>query len=787
MKHTVVITKPPVLSGNHPIPDGAICGNGDLAAVLGSSGSGVRVFLGKSDLWVADPEAGAGGIRPLGYVDIDVPPEIYNVYVAEQRMDTAEVAGIFRDGYNYMEADITVPAGQNIVLLQLFWSKNFRCPDVRLTLSETDGCLVTPFSDGDVAGARSDFGYENGEFAVSAVTGIRKLAEDETCATYAIAVTTSTDGADYRSAGIERLKIADTAVVAKLKAENNAYWENFYAASSVQISDETLENDWYASLYLLAVTRGRAMFPAGPYGNLITTDSVPHGGAYALGFGYEAPYYSAVASNHPELTDYYTDPLFAAMESGRQNADSYLGAAGIYYPAYLGPNGYAPQLDTVSPEHAFMGQKIYASYAAVIPVLRLNKTLDADYARALYPYLKALADFWSSYLREEKGRYVIANDAVSPVPYDDPKFKAKNYKKAFMTKNSARSLGAVRLVFSALKTVATLVPEAQDEIARCNDVLGALSPYPVRGGKYAAARKGEKKVKHGAADLEHFYPMEQVGTDKKSVKTVRKTVKKGKRWQDATGTPVAYPAAVRAGLPAAEILKEYGKNKEKFGLPNSLYDHAGGSLETVGLAASMLNEMMLRSDGGVLRVFPNWAPDIDCAFRGLRADGAFLVDAKIENNVVKFVAVTSEKGAVLTILNPFTNKYYGGCKVTVGEETAVCDGELIEIDLAAGQTAYITSVNDDVTGLSRKAIKSIKKTAKKSAKKEKKAVKKAKRQTKRDEKNAIFFAKLEVKTDKKQMKKDAKHDKKENKKYAAFDRKTAKKHAKRVKKAAKRK
>ena len=97
MNHTVVITKKPVLSGKQSTPDGAICGNGDLAAVLGSSEMGMRVFLGKSDLWYAADEG--SGIRPLGYVDINIPAALYNnVYRAEQRMDEAKVVCDFREG-----------------------------------------------------------------------------------------------------------------------------------------------------------------------------------------------------------------------------------------------------------------------------------------------------------------------------------------------------------------------------------------------------------------------------------------------------------------------------------------------------------------------------------------------------------------------------------------------------------------------------------------------------------------------------------------------------------------
>lgn len=66
MKHTVTITTPPVRSGKYAIPDGALCGNGDMSAILGNSGTGLRIYLAKCDLWMADEHRdNNGGIYAL--------------------------------------------------------------------------------------------------------------------------------------------------------------------------------------------------------------------------------------------------------------------------------------------------------------------------------------------------------------------------------------------------------------------------------------------------------------------------------------------------------------------------------------------------------------------------------------------------------------------------------------------------------------------------------------------------------------------------------------------------
>ena len=785
MKHTLVITQRPVRTGVGVVPDGAICGNGDLAAVLGDSGSGVRVWLGKSDLWCASAEAGEGGVRPLAYIDIDVPAALYRSYRAEQRMDAAQTACIFRNGFSCIEAEITVPATKNAVLIRVKWSDNFSAPAVRLTVSRANGGTAAPFTSGDIAGARIDYAGDDFAFSSQAVTAIRKIASGDGYADYLAVVATRNDDADYIVSSIEFLKSADEAVAARLVAENKEYWERFWSASGVSLSDEALENDWYASLYLLAVTRGRKNFPAGLFGNLVTADNLPNGGAYALGGRYEAPYFGAASSNHPELTDFYLDPLLAAMPAGRDNAQKLLNCGGVFYPAYIGPAGYVPASEGLTEAQSFFGQKIYASYAACVPVMRLNKTLDAEYAAVLLPYVSALAEFWLGYMKNEKGQLTVAGDAPRPIPYNEPKFKEKKYKSERRARNSAVSLGAARMVFSAMLTLAALLPDAGIDAAQYENALASVSPYPRKGGKFIPAQKGLKKAKKSAVALAPIFPFEQVAFDKKNGKTSRKTAEKAHAWYSKKDAAAAYTAAVRSGVKAEDVLAHYKRNKAGAGLPNGLYDLPDGGQQNIGLAASMLNEMMLRSDDGVISAFPNWPAGVDCEFSGLRADNAFLVDAAIAGGVLQYVRIRSEKGAPLTVRNPFAGKYYGGCVVAVGGEEKTETGPFIELELAEGAGAELTPVNEAVTGLTRKAVKAAKKSSKKLAKAEKKNAKKAPKREKKAAKTAAFFTKVEEKADKKNAKKLARKDKKENKKYAQLDKKSAKYRAKQAKKKSK--
>jgi len=67
----------------------------------------------------------------------------------------------------------------------------------------------------------------------------------------------------------------------------------------------------------------------------------------------------------------------------------------------------------------------------------------------------------------------------------------------------------------------------------------------------------------------------------------------------------------------------------------------------------VINECMLQSYNGVLRLFPNWPDGKEAEFRTLRAVGAFLVSAKRSRTGVEWVEVTSEAGGPLALLSPW--------------------------------------------------------------------------------------------------------------------------------------
>ena len=67
----------------------------------------------------------------------------------------------------------------------------------------------------------------------------------------------------------------------------------------------------------------------------------------------------------------------------------------------------------------------------------------------------------------------------------------------------------------------------------------------------------------------------------------------------------------------------------------------------------VVNECLMQSYNGTIRLFPNWPLDKDAEFRNLRAAGAFLVSAVLKNGKVEQIDIFSEAGGILKLILPW--------------------------------------------------------------------------------------------------------------------------------------
>lgn len=684
MKHTVYINKKPVRTGKHSTPDGAICGNGDVGVVLGEYERCPALYIGKSDFWYGSEDSNFnGGIKPVGILKINIPTKIYNDYYVEQRIDEgelfcrfsgenqkAEILIFASHNNNAVWIDVSFPQGENAVCCDFI---PFEFDYGTLDKKEIDNVKVFT----------TKFDGKNLLFETELTLAVsEKLCGNKCFCAVTLNSNHNGETCEFEEASEENFE--------KEREENGKWWKKFYAKSSFTASDSFLENNWYASQYLLAVCALNNDFSPGLYGNFITKDSVNWSGDYHLNYNYQGSFYGACTSNHVELTDCYASPILDLRERGKDFSKKYLNQSGVFYPVGIGPKGMITERSDEVWEKMFLGQRSNAVHATDIMIMRWYATYDTDYAKKIYPYFLDVADFWEKYLEKRDGIYNVVHDAIHEIPYYKDDFDPEEYKTEINEENNLLTLGLLRMFFKCLIDISVELGEDEQRRSLWEDIVDNLHEFPtyIRNGKqvFRYTTNGTDWNDSNTLCIQHIYPCGQIGlnSDEEMLEISRNTFFSDDRWNDGNGGCSYFPCAARLGIAPKLIIEKMKKNFNKFQLPNMLLLHGGGCLENSSVASATLNEMVLQSYEGIIRIFPDWDFDIDCSFENLRADGAFLVTASVRNGKIGTVIIKSEKGRKLRIVNPF-----GRAVLKVGKSETVSDEKIIDISLPKGETVYI--------------------------------------------------------------------------------------------------
>lgn len=160
--------------------------------------------------------------------------------------------------------------------------------------------------------------------------------------------------------------------------------------------------------------------------------------------------------------------------------------------------------------------------------------------------------------------------------------------------------------------------------------------------------------------LQHVSPADAIGLESSPdmLAVTRNTIEQHPQcWKCNNHTMSFYPGLARAGHDPDAILEGLHALIRDVGLPNFVIDRGGGGgIETCSTVTATLNEMLLQSHQGVIRVFPAWPKDKDARFENLRAHGAFLVTATVKDGNVRSVRIVSERGAPCTMRNPWPGR-----------------------------------------------------------------------------------------------------------------------------------
>jgi len=558
-----------------------------------------------------------------------------------------------------------------------------------------------------------------------------------------VALVSDRNTADYKNTA-KSLADSSDEDLQKFRDAHDRWWRDFWAKSFIEIPNKRVMESWYGALYLLACCSRADCPPPGLWYNFIREMTAGWEGDYTLNYNYQAPFWAAYASNHFELADNYESVLLDHIGRGRSIAENawrlhdcfnplslekYIAQRtatppnpntksykGIYFYAHLMPlPGWSNDVAT------FWGQKSGALFCAVNIVQRWRFTRDLVYAQKAYPYLKATAEFWDSYLVLKDGRYWSLDDRVHETS------GANN-------NNPATTLSFLKLLYPSLIEISALLNVDADQRAKWQEIVDKLSPFtyipasslvflkPVppellkdkqvmqappelvkdkqvirsceSGGPVfpnsAYFTYKNRKITNSSAGMscvQTIFPGWSFGLESPEMErnAALNTVTFAAQWYDFNNLCNSYAAAAAAGYDPSEILANLDGLLETYERPDFTIHVGGGGTENAAIVPTTLHNMFLQSYQTNIHVFPNWPKDVDAAFGDLPACGGFLVSSRQAKGKIDYVKITSSKGEICHLANPWP-----GSKVKMtGVDGNTFKGVVLNIPTKEGQTFFL--------------------------------------------------------------------------------------------------
>ena len=483
-------------------------------------------------------------------------------------------------------------------------------------------------------------------------------------------------------------------------------WKHYWNKSGVKLSDQFLERMWYHNLYFLnCATKEEATTP-GLFANWSYNKiGTAWHGDYHMNYNTQQPFWVTFSSNHLEKNLPYVNLIESLMPVSKRWANEYYELPGAYFPHSAFPvdmsmNPYPVPTwgwEICETPWAVQGLWWHYLYSGDIEFLR---------TRAFQPIKEAVV-FLVAYMQRPEASGPQWKDnkfhifpTVPPELYGlRPGFKY-NY-------DCNADLSLTKFVFKAFIEASKVLKQEINEQKLLEDVNMILSRFP----DYPTAMSKDYGPVLVSVPEEHaqvvynvpnalftVFPGEDHGlhSDKNITQLLKNTCL---NQQNEGGNDLVFInlQATRIGMLDIErfkrqvnysllpngttsdrVMQVHGRYSDT--TPYDYMDKMGIWFENFALPV-VLNECLMQSYDGTIRLFPNWPMDKDAEFFNLRAAGAFLVDATLKNGKVNDLLITSEVGGVLKIILPWKT---GGTISNRGGKKSLTSN-VIDIQTAKGE------------------------------------------------------------------------------------------------------
>ncbi|WP_442509516.1 glycosyl hydrolase family 95 catalytic domain-containing protein [Novipirellula sp. SH528] len=293
--------------------------------------------------------------------------------------------------------------------------------------------------------------------------------------------------------------------------------------------------------------------------------------------------------------------------------------------------------------------------------------------RVLYPLLVRAVNYYRHFLTEEADGYLHLPETYSP-----------EYRKAADCTYDLDLLrwGNARLLSLAAEMGVTETEEPL--ITKWQEIQTKLVPTHVNDtgrmiGRNVALTGRHRHFSHLLA----IYPLRTLTPETPADRELIETSLD--HWHSFGGSMAGYSltggACLAAVLGDGDRALEFLGGLKSFLHTNTFYSEAGGLpvIETPLHGATTIQEMLLQSWGGRLRVFPavpqQWS---DVQFHRLRGEGAYLVSARREQGATQWLHVSAEAGGSVEVQPQLAGAQWVG---SAGVKVEVLESGVYQVDL----------------------------------------------------------------------------------------------------------
>jgi alpha-L-fucosidase 2 len=509
-------------------------------------------------------------------------------------------------------------------------------------------------------------------------------------------IATSKESADPLATARTRCEDAIEGGFDALSQGHSRWWRSYWDRASVSVPNAVIERQWYLETYKFGSAAREDTPPItlqGPW----TADNMkipPWKGDYHHDLNTELSYWPAYSGNRLEGAAGYVEWLWETRENARAWTKRFFGLPGLNVPmtADLEQN-------QIGGWHQYTHSATTAAWLSHHFWLQWRYSMDPRFLRErVYPWFKDVATFLEAVT--EKGPDGKRNLPLSASPEIND-----NRLDAWFPSITNYDLALIRWTFERTAEMADLLGEKQvaDHWRGVLAEMPDLAVDPITQ-KLLVAKDYPLPASH--RHFSHLMAIHPLGTirwengprDQAIINASLADLDRlgTKQWCGYSFSWLANLAArARDGEKAEQALDVFSRafclrngfhcNGDQTDKGYSDFRYRPFTLEGNFAAAAGLQEMLLQSYSGTVRVFPaipaTWR---DASFKGLRAEGAFVVSAERKDGRVRSVEIVAEAGGPLRLENPFGE---GGYVVTgVEGDTVRTQGTDLFVELQRGQT-----------------------------------------------------------------------------------------------------